>query len=359
MMNSTAALDQLFHGFGRQITFVPCIDWNGPHHIFLQLANFFLFIGLFFGSIKIYSIIFLRSMILVGNLLTILWTWLVSCSTDLLLWNLIFAFLNFIHIIILFFKLHPFIRFPHEVEMSYRNLFRPLGVSRYDFQRLYSLTRGIQTLKPKDIYSVENETLLDRLSLLLTGRISVIHNGYTCSIIDSYQFLESPEWFGMNQTDRYQVSFVALEESQLLVWNRDKLKLSISSDRYLQTILDHILGKDIVKKLMLSLDIDLVGQFNDRFSNNNHHQQSEKTKLMQPSPSGFSHPHLRNSNHQILPLNNMKNSSQCFWNLSTLSPTNVVVCNNESSATANESILSQLAANHPNNNYHHPQETTL
>lgn len=110
MMNSTAALDQLFHGFGRQITFVPCIDWNGPHHIFLQLANFFLFIGLFFGSTKIYSIIFLRSMILVGNLLTILWTWLVSCSTDLLLWNLIFAFLNFIHIIILFFKLHPFIR---------------------------------------------------------------------------------------------------------------------------------------------------------------------------------------------------------------------------------------------------------
>ncbi len=153
--------------------------------------------------------------------------------------------------------------------MAYRNLFRPLGVSRVDFQRLYSYTRGIQTIKPKDIYAMEDQTVVDRLSLLLSGRVSVVRGGVTRHIVDCYQFLESPEWFGMNSSDKYQVSIVALEESQLLVWNRDKLKLSISSDRYLQIILDHILGRDIVKKLMLSLDIDSANM------------SSEKTKLIQ------------------------------------------------------------------------------
>ncbi|OTF80354.1 Popeye domain-containing protein [Euroglyphus maynei] len=223
MINSTAALDQLFYGFGKQIQFIPCTDWNGPHHIFLQLANLFLFIGLCFASTTIYSLLFLRSMIFIANLITLLWIWLVSCQSDLLLWNLL-------------------------------------------------------------------------LSLLLNGRISVVRNGITCHIIDCYQFLESPEWFGMNTADTYQVSFVALEESQLLVWNRDKLKLTISSDRYLQTILDHILGKDIVKKLMLSLDIDVVGQI------------SEKTKLMQGQQHSMHHHHhhqLHNT-QQILSLNNIK-----------------------------------------------------
>lgn len=148
--------------------------------------------------------------------------------------------------------------------MTYCNLFRPLGVSRVDFQRLFSYARGIQTIKPKDIYAVEDQTVVDHLSLLLSGRVSVVRAGVTRHIVDCYQFLESPEWFGMSSSEKYQVSIVALEESQLLVWNRDKLKLSISSDRYLQTILDHILGRDIVKKLMLSLDIEATNMSSEK-----------------------------------------------------------------------------------------------
>lgn len=152
--------------------------------------------------------------------------------------------------------------------MSYRNLFEPLGVSRTHFKRLFSCARGIQSLKAKDLYAIEKQTLVDKLSLLLTGRVSVMKNGVIRHIIDCNQFLESPEWFGMSTSDTYQVSINALEDSQLLVWNRDKLKLIISNDRYLLTILDHILGKDIVKKLMLSLDIESTNS------------PSEKTKLL-------------------------------------------------------------------------------
>lgn len=41
-----------------------------------------------------------------------------------------------------------------------------------------------------------------------------------------------------------------MEESRVLVWHRDKLKLSIMSDAFLQAVFDHILGRDVVHKLM-------------------------------------------------------------------------------------------------------------
>lgn len=41
-----------------------------------------------------------------------------------------------------------------------------------------------------------------------------------------------------------------MEESRILLWHRDKLKLSIIGDQFLQAIFDHILGRDVVKKLL-------------------------------------------------------------------------------------------------------------
>lgn len=43
---------------------------------------------------------------------------------------------------------------------------------------------------------------------------------------------------------------MAMEESRVLIWHRDKLKLSIMTEPFLQTVFDHILGRDVVKKLM-------------------------------------------------------------------------------------------------------------
>lgn len=41
-----------------------------------------------------------------------------------------------------------------------------------------------------------------------------------------------------------------MEESRVLIWHRDKLKLSIMAEPFLQAVFDHILGRDVVKKLM-------------------------------------------------------------------------------------------------------------
>jgi hypothetical protein len=41
-----------------------------------------------------------------------------------------------------------------------------------------------------------------------------------------------------------------MEDARVLLWHRDKLKLSIITDQFLQAVFDHILGRDVVKKLM-------------------------------------------------------------------------------------------------------------
>lgn len=57
----------------------------------------------------------------------------------------------------------------------------------------------------------------------------------------------------MNHVEKFfflKVSITAMEESRVLVWHRDKLKLSIIGDQFLLTVFDHILGRDVVKKLI-------------------------------------------------------------------------------------------------------------
>ena len=48
----------------------------------------------------------------------------------------------------------------------------------------------------------------------------------------------------------FKISATALEETKILVWHRDKLKLILTmSDPFLKTVLDHVVARDVVKKL--------------------------------------------------------------------------------------------------------------
>lgn len=63
---------------------------------------------------------------------------------------------------------------------------------------------------------------------------------------------------------------MAMEESRVLIWHRDKLKLSIMTEPFLQVVFDHILGRDVVKKLMQVTQVSFIhklagDQRNDRY----------------------------------------------------------------------------------------------
>lgn len=88
------------------------------------------------------------------------------------------------------------------------------------------------------------------LAFLLTRRFVVSQNQKALHIVFPHQFLDSPEYFGVSTDDYFQVSITAIDEAKVLIWHRDKLKLSIINDEFLQVVFDHILGRDVVKKLM-------------------------------------------------------------------------------------------------------------
>ncbi|XP_049845298.1 popeye domain-containing 2-like [Schistocerca gregaria] len=132
----------------------------------------------------------------------------------------------------------------------YLALFQPLRVTRHQFKKVLNCMRNIRKLKYQEVYAQEKVTKVDSLSLVLTGKLVVSQNGRALHIVFPHQFLDSPEWFGVSTDEFFQVSITAMEESQVLVWHRDKLKLTIITDQFLQAVFDHILGRDVVKKLM-------------------------------------------------------------------------------------------------------------
>ncbi|XP_035208156.1 blood vessel epicardial substance-like isoform X1 [Stegodyphus dumicola] len=227
-----------------------CFDqWLPPNHILFQLANAFLFLS-YLAPVGIHGLLYLRTCLMIGSIFFALWGWIILCALDTLIWNAVFTLINFIHVTIILYMLRP-VKFSEEIEEVYRDLFQPLRVTRHQFRQAIHCMREIKTLKPREPYCIENVTKVDRLSLVLSGRLVVSQHGHALHIVDSKQFLDSPEWFGVCTNDNYQVSVTALEECRLLVWHRDKLKLSISNDQFLQAVFDNILGKDVVKKLLL------------------------------------------------------------------------------------------------------------
>lgn len=132
----------------------------------------------------------------------------------------------------------------------YIALFKPLRVSRHQFKKVLNCMKLVRSLKYQEIYAQEKVTKVDSLSLVLSGKLVVSQNQKALHIVFPHQFLDSPEWFGVSTDDYFQVSIMAMEESRVLIWHRDKLKLSIMAEPFLQAVFDHILGRDVVKKLM-------------------------------------------------------------------------------------------------------------
>ena len=58
--------------------------------------------------------------------------------------------------------------------------------------------------------------------------------GRALHLVTQNQFLDSPEWFGVTTDEYFQVSVTAIEECEILVWHRDKIKFIIMADPFMQ-----------------------------------------------------------------------------------------------------------------------------
>ncbi|XP_054731316.1 blood vessel epicardial substance isoform X2 [Anastrepha obliqua] len=225
-----------------------CMIWQRPHHLYFQLGNAF-FLLAFLAPHGPFGALWLRALILIGCTLMAMYGYLVECKPDVVLWSGLFFVVNFIYLIIVLCRLRP-VRFDKEIEGVYASLFKPLRVTRHQFKKILNCMKLIRPLKYQEVYAQEKVTKVDSLSLVLSGKLVVSQNQRALHIVFPHQFLDSPEWFGVSTDDYFQVSIMAMEESRVLIWHRDKLKLSIMAEPFLQSVFDHILGRDVVKKLM-------------------------------------------------------------------------------------------------------------
>ncbi|XP_052754848.1 blood vessel epicardial substance-like isoform X1 [Galleria mellonella] len=225
-----------------------CPKWRPINHIFFQVANIFFLLS-FLAPHTPSGLIWLRVALIIGCAFSGMWAWSVECYLDGVLWNSAFIVINFVYFSVHFYLMKP-IKFHKDIEEVYVALFKPLRVSRRQFRRVLMCMRNVRHLKCHELYAHEKVTKVDSLSLVLSGKLVVSQNQRALHIVFPHHFLDSPEWFGVSTDEYFQVSIMAMEESRVLVWHRDKLKLSIMSDGFLQAVFDHILGRDVVHKLM-------------------------------------------------------------------------------------------------------------
>ncbi|XP_022208679.2 blood vessel epicardial substance isoform X1 [Drosophila obscura] len=225
-----------------------CLNWQQPHHLYFQLGWAFLFLA-FLAPHGPFGSLWMRAMLLIGCIMMGMYGYLVECTPDVVLWSGLGIGVNFIYLIVVLCRLRP-VRFEQEIEAVYMALFQPLHVTRHQFKKVLNCMKVIRALKYQEVYAQEKVTKVDSLSLVLSGKLVVSQHQRALHIVFPHQFLDSPEWFGVSTDDYFQVSIMAMEESRVLIWHRDKLKLSIMAEPFLQTVFDHILGRDVVKKLM-------------------------------------------------------------------------------------------------------------
>ncbi|CAH0720212.1 unnamed protein product, partial [Brenthis ino] len=225
-----------------------CPKWRPINHIFFQAANVFFLLS-FLAPHTPSGLIWLRVALILGCAFSGLWAWSIECYLDAVVWNSAFIVINFVYFAVQFYLMRP-IKFHRDIEEVYLALFKPLRVSRRQFRRVLMCMRNVRHLKCHELYAHEKVTKVDSLSLVLSGKLVVSQNQRALHIVFPHHFLDSPEWFGVSTDEFFQVSIMAMEESRVLVWHRDKLKLSIISDAFLQAVFDHILGRDVVHKLM-------------------------------------------------------------------------------------------------------------
>lgn len=95
---------------------LTCQPYQGiqMNHIYFQLANVFFLLSHLAPS-GVHGILYLRLTFLVGCVFLVLWSCMIVCWLDALIWNILFIIINLIHICTLFYKLRP-VRFSKEIE---------------------------------------------------------------------------------------------------------------------------------------------------------------------------------------------------------------------------------------------------
>ncbi|XP_069328770.1 popeye domain-containing protein 2 isoform X1 [Eulemur rufifrons] len=243
-----------------------CISWKQDMEgAMYHLANCILLLG-FMGGSGVYGCFFLFGFLGTGYLCCVLWGWFTACGLDIVLWSFLLAVACLLQLAYLVYRLRED-TFPEEFSLLYKTLCLPLQVPLPTYKEIvHCCEEQVFTLATEQTYAVEGETPINRLSLLLSGRVRVSQDGQFLHYIFPYQFMDSPEWESLQPSEEgvFQVTLTAETSCSYISWPRKSLHLLLTKERYISCLFSALLGYDISEKLY-TLNEKLFAKFGLRF----------------------------------------------------------------------------------------------
>ncbi|XP_028937260.1 popeye domain-containing protein 2 [Ornithorhynchus anatinus] len=229
----------------------PCGRWEAglqgaPYH----LGNCFILLG-YMGGGGPYGSLYTFGLLAAGFVCSALWAWLGACQPDLCAWSALLGLACLLQAAQLLYRLREE-TLREEFALLYEALGLPLRVPLPAYRELVRCCgERVLPLAPGQTYAVEGETPIDRLSLLLSGRVCVSQDGQFLHYVFPYQFLDSPEWESLRPSEEgtFQVTLTAETDCGYVSWPRDGLNALLGRERYVARLFSALLGHDICEKL--------------------------------------------------------------------------------------------------------------
>ncbi|KAJ7418117.1 Popeye domain-containing protein 3 [Willisornis vidua] len=197
-----------------------------------------------------------------GFLCSSVWAWLDVCAADIFSWNFVLFAICFVQFIYVTYQVRS-VAFDREFQELYSALFQPLGISLTVYRKIVLCCDAeVITLEKEHCYAMQGKTPIDKLSLLVSGRIRVTVDGEFLHYIFPLQFLDSPEWDSLRPTEEgiFQVTLTAETDCRYVAWRRKKLYLLFAKHRFISRLFSILIGSDIAEKLYALNDRVHVGQ---------------------------------------------------------------------------------------------------
>nr|XP_060609085.1 blood vessel epicardial substance-like isoform X3 [Anolis sagrei ordinatus] len=228
-----------------------CVNWKSEAEgSIYHLASILFIIG-YMGGSGFFGLLYIYFLLGLGFLCSSVWSWLDVCAADIFSWNFILFVVCFVQFIYVTYQLRS-VAFDQEFQELYSALFQPLGISLTVFRKIVlCCDEEVITLEKEHCYAMQGKTPIDKLSLLLSGRIRVTVDGEFLHYIFPLHFLDSPEWDSLRPTEEgiFQVTLTAETDCRYITWRRKKLYLLFAKHRFIARLFSILIGNDIAEKL--------------------------------------------------------------------------------------------------------------
>ncbi|XP_078069626.1 popeye domain-containing protein 1 [Mustelus asterias] len=213
-----------------------------------HLANIFFTLA-YMGGSGLVGLLYINLFLSCGFLCTSIWAWTDVCAADIFSWNFALLAISAMQIIHVAYQLRS-VSFQEDLQNLYGALFQPLEIPLTIYKKIVTCC-NVVSLEKDHCYAMEGKTPIERLSLLLSGRIRVTVDGEFLHYIYPYQFLDSPEWDSLRPSEEgiFQVTLTAETSCRFAAWRRKKLYLLFAQHRRISRLFSVLIGKDIADKL--------------------------------------------------------------------------------------------------------------